>query len=139
MDMAACACSILTMSNPTPPNQWQDIIHQLQEQLPSQKFDAWINPLEAKITDNSIVISCASNFFINGLKADCGLIFENCIHTVLGQDVGIHYEVGKPLVIKTAEKKALPSKIDGNVDPRFTLRTLSSAPVMSLLLPPAKL
>jgi len=120
--MAHFACSILTMNNPTWTTQWQDIINQLQDQLPSQKFDAWINPLEANIVDNALVISCASNFFINGFKADCGSVFEDCIHTVLGQDMDIHYKVGKPQVIKTTEQKTQPSKIDGNVDPRFTFK-----------------
>jgi len=122
MDIVASTCMILTMNNPTWTNQWQDVINQLQDQLPSQKFDAWIHPLEAKRIDDAIFIACASNFFINGLKADCGSIFEACVHAVFGQKINIHYEVSAPQMKQVAEKKSLPSKVDGNIDPRFTFK-----------------
>jgi len=113
------------MNNPTWTSQWQDVMNQLQNQLPSQKFDAWIHPLEARKVDDGIFIACASNFFINGLKADCGTIFEACVHDVFGQDIKIHYEVSTPKVKKvdqTTDKKSPASKVDGNIDPRFTFK-----------------
>ena len=123
--MVALACSILTMKNPTWITQWQDVMNQLQDQLPSQKFDAWIRPLEAKLVDDAISISCASNFFINGLKADCGSIFEACIHTVFGSDIDINYEIGVLQTKQVAEKStaATPSNMDGKIDPRLTFKT----------------
>jgi len=122
MDIVTFTCIILTMNNPTWTTQWQDVINQLKDQLPSQKFDAWIHPLESKQVGNAIFISCASNFFINGLKADCGSIFEGCVHAVFGQDIHIHYEVGSPQAAKKVVKKDIPSKVDGNIDPRFTFK-----------------
>jgi len=119
--MVAFTCSIPKMSKQTWDNQWQKVINHLQDQLPSQRFDAWIHPLEAKMLDNTLVVSCASNFFINGLKADCGSIFENSIHAEFGIDTPIHYEIASPQEIKTSEKKAT-SEIDGNIDPRFTFK-----------------
>jgi len=110
------------MNNPTWINQWQDVINQLQNQLPNQKFDAWIHPLEARQSGNSIIISCASNFFINGLKTDCGSMFEDCVHTVFGQDIDIQYEVGLSQAKVKTEKKSTPSEIDGNIDSRFTFK-----------------
>ncbi|MBL4760614.1 MAG: chromosomal replication initiator protein DnaA [Mariprofundaceae bacterium] len=120
--MVAFTCSIPTMSNHTWASQWQKVINQLQSQLPSQKFDAWIHPLEAKMIDNKLVISCASNFFINGLKADCGSMFEDCIYAEFGLATPIHYEVASPQEIKVSQKKAVPSVVDGNIDPRFTFK-----------------
>jgi len=120
--MVAFTCSIPKMSKQTWDNQWQKVINQLQDQLPSQRFDAWIHPLEAKMVDNTLIVSCASNFFINGLKADCGSIFEECVHTEFGQNTPIHYKIATPQEIKKSEKKAVSSEIDGNIDPRFTFK-----------------
>jgi len=120
--MVALTCSVPTMSKYTWINRWQKVITQLQDQLPSQKFDAWINPLEINMLDNTLIVSCASNFFINGLKADCGSVFEACVLSEFGSETIIHYKVSIPNEIKTIEKPSVPSEIDGNIDPRFTFK-----------------
>jgi len=110
------------MSNHAWAKKWQIVIKRLQDQLPSQKFDAWINPLEAELVDNTLVISCASNFFINGLKADCGSLFEHCVQSEFGQDTTIQYKVSSLKATSEGKKTTLPSTIDGNIDPRFTFK-----------------
>ncbi|MDQ6954030.1 MAG: chromosomal replication initiator protein DnaA [Mariprofundaceae bacterium] len=108
------------MNKPSWNKQWQAVIDLLQQQLPKQKFDAWINPIEVKKVDNSLYVSGSSYFFINGLKADCGAIFEAAIHSVFGQNIVIKYEVNSTKVEQISKPKDIPSHIDGNVDPRFT-------------------
>jgi len=103
-------------------NQWQTVIDQLKVELPSQKFDAWINPIEAKKVDDVIYISGGSHFFINGLKADCGAIFEAAIRHVFGQIITIEYEVNSAQPEQIRKPEVIPSQIDGNVDPRFTFK-----------------
>ncbi len=126
MDIVTFACSILTMNNPTWTTQWQAVLTALQQQLPSQKFDAWIHPLEVKKIENSIFIACASNFFINGLKADCGAVVDNTIRTIFGADIDIQYQVNNQVSKMPANQNTQVNKknsqIDGNIDPRFTFK-----------------
>jgi len=130
MDMVCFACSILAMNQEVWENQWQDVIRQLQKQLPSQKFNAWIHPIHAKKDKHTITIYAPSKFFIRGLKEDCGTIIGAIVGDVFDADTKIEYQVSLTEAKnapasnqnKTSYKTNTQSNIDGAIDSRFTFK-----------------
>jgi chromosomal replication initiator protein len=128
MDMAGFTCIILAMSHDEWLNQWQDVIRQLQKQLPSQKFNAWIHPIHANKIGDALYIYAPSKFFIRGLKEDCGAILEDIVHHVFEGNITIDYQIATPETLthldKTKQDGVDISKntVDGAIDTRFTFK-----------------
>ncbi len=130
MDMVCFTCSILAMNQEVWENQWQDVIRQLQKQLPSQKFNAWIHPIHAKKVEHTITIYAPSKFFIRGLKEDCSAIITGIVGDIFDIDTKIEYQVSltesKNLPTsnqdKSPSKTNTPSNVDGAIDSRFTFK-----------------
>jgi len=108
-------------------NDWKKAIQQLQNELPSQTFDAWVHPLSAKLEDGKLYLCGPSDFFISGLKAACKNELESVMYENFGECIDIQYQVDKSLSISLvqsieATEDAIPSNIDGHIDPRFTFQ-----------------
>ncbi|MDX8397310.1 MAG: chromosomal replication initiator protein DnaA [Mariprofundaceae bacterium] len=109
--------------------QWQSVIQELKQQLPSQIFDAWIQPIYTEQNDDTITVFGPSRFFINGLKANCGSELEDIIHQECGTQFELVYQVGhnptqevNSSTTTKSDSKLKASKIDGHIDSRFTFK-----------------
>jgi len=103
---------------------WQSIVEQLKNEIPSSKFDAWIRPIHSEFSDNQLILKVPSRIFLDGLKADCEKKIVASAKSIFKSDVTVRFEVDASLTLPTEEKPQQkdkkPSGIDGYIDPRFT-------------------
>ncbi len=111
---------------------WDLIKLQLSTQLSPSKMGAWVEPVTTSYHENILTLKVPSQFFIDGLKADC----EEKIMVIL-QSLGLHkllvnYEIDSSIELFPAAnaKTAKPTKanIDGFIDERFTFENFVVGP-----------
>jgi len=107
-------------------SHWQQIAEQLQTETPASQFDAWIRPLAADYSDQTLTVKVPSRFFLDGLKSKYGKRLGTLSSELFGVDTRVAYLVDSSLAEEQqkheAEKKDKPeaSLVDGFIDPRFT-------------------
>jgi len=105
---------------------WHKIKDALMDEIPASRFDAWIRPLAANCSNNSISIKVPNRFFLDGLKASYGKRLTELYISLLGEGVSILYEVDNNLSSEDETSPAVAevikeeSNVDGYIDPRFT-------------------
>jgi len=105
---------------------WQHLSDQLQEEIPTARFDAWIRSLTAQYSQYKLTIQVPSRFFIDGLKSSYGQRISEIAHQLAGNAVVVHYKVDSSLANQAAEPTTTntstntPCLVDGFIDPRFT-------------------
>jgi chromosomal replication initiator protein len=118
------ACTIVPMVKQDWEKRWQSIVHQLKEDLPVSKFDAWIRPIQPEFSDNRLFLKVPSRIFLDGLKADCEEKIVASVARYFQPDVTVHFDVDASLSLpqetKTEKTGHKPGNVDGYIDPRFT-------------------
>lgn len=109
-----------------PTRKWNKVVKELKQELSQAQFDAWVHPVHASYRDDKLHILVPSRFFLDGLKNDCDALIQPLVKEVYGSSTEIIYQVDSSLAhqiedqTKVASSKPKTSKIDGNIDPRFT-------------------
>ncbi|MDQ6969294.1 MAG: chromosomal replication initiator protein DnaA [Mariprofundus sp.] len=105
---------------------WQHISNQLQSEIPSARFDAWIRALAAHYSNHKLTIQVPNRFFIDGLKSGYGQRITEIAAQLASAPVVVCYEVDSSLANLATEASVqkntstTPSLVDGFIDPRFT-------------------
>lgn len=125
LDDRPCACTIQAMNNFDHHAAWKSLTEQLQQNMESSRFDAWICPLESDLRGSELIIRTPSKFFLDGLKSSYGKTLLEKVHQIYGADITLSYAVdpvlGEPRSEQAAESVADNSaQVDGYIDPRFT-------------------
>ncbi len=104
------------------PNIWKLIKRQLATQLPPAKMGAWIEPVSPKFIDNTLYLSVPSQFFIDGLKADCEANILNILASLNLSHIQLDYQIDTSIELfpETQKKDNSQANIDGFIDERFT-------------------
>ncbi|TLS68766.1 chromosomal replication initiator protein DnaA [Mariprofundus erugo] len=104
---------------------WDRISNKLQEEVPASRFDAWISPVFASETENTLTLTVASRFFLDGLKNSYGARIAALVNEFASADITICYAVDQTLTGQSDRKDDIPAEpkaslVDGFIDPRFT-------------------
>jgi chromosomal replication initiator protein len=113
------------MSGPPSKNSWQAIVNKLENEIPASRFDAWIRPISAQYSDNSLILYAPNRFFLDGLKSNYGQRILTLVSEIMGMDIDVEFEVDASLPHfnpgSVEKNSAQPTaNIDGYIDPRFT-------------------
>jgi len=101
---------------------WELIKLQLSTQLPPAKMGAWIEPVSTSMKDNNLCLSVPSQFFIDGLKADCEDKILLILQSLNLSHLQLDYIVDSTIELFPSAQKEQPrnQNIDGFIDERFT-------------------
>jgi chromosomal replication initiator protein len=119
------ACTIQEMSDTSNENSWQTIINRLKNEIPVSRFDAWIQPIFAQYSNNSLILYVPNRFFLDGLKSNYGQRILTLVAETMGMGTSVQFEVNPSLLASRPESvkktdKLPAANIDGYIDPRFT-------------------
>jgi len=127
LDEDGQACTIQPMTTASDHSHWQQITEQLEKETPASQFDAWIRPLAADYSDQTLTVKVPSRFFLDGLKSKYGKRLDALSLEILGADTSLRYLVDSSLAEENRKQRETENKgtakasvVDGFIDPRFT-------------------
>ncbi|MFK7895501.1 MAG: DnaA/Hda family protein [Myxococcota bacterium] len=67
------------------PKVWGDALRRLQKDIPDFAFEAWIEPLQVKLNDDSIVLGCPSSFHCDRVRMHHAEAIQEIIQELTGR------------------------------------------------------
>ncbi len=111
---------------------WQCILDELAEEVPSARFDAWIRPVRSSVEGRTLTLSVPSRFFLDNLRDHHENVIRKKVQQHFGDDVLIEFSVNPELavepVIATKPGESRSGHIDGFIDHRFTFANFVVGP-----------
>jgi chromosomal replication initiator protein len=79
---------------------WQKCLNILQEEYPAQQFNTWIRPLQAELTDNTLVLLAPNRFVVDWVKKNFFARITEVINQIDSETVkSISLEIGSKIAI----------------------------------------
>lgn len=80
---------------------WQRILEELAEEVPSARFDAWIRPVRSSVKGRTLTLSVPSRFFLDNLRDHHEKAIRKKVGQYFGDDVLIEFSVDPELAVES--------------------------------------
>ncbi|MDQ6971457.1 MAG: chromosomal replication initiator protein DnaA [Mariprofundaceae bacterium] len=122
------------MSKKQPQIDWQCILDELAEEVPSARFDAWIRPVRSSVQGRTLTLSVPSRFFLDNLRDHHEKDICRKVKKQFGDEVLVEFNVDPEMGFdaqptpqtKNTEKEK--GEVDGFIDHRFTFANFVVGP-----------
>jgi len=111
---------------------WQRILDELAEEVPSARFDAWIRPVRSSVDGRTLTLSVPSRFFLDNLRDHHENAIRKKVQQHFGDDVLLEFSVNPELAVEPTipanPSESRSGHIDGFIDHRFTFANFVVGP-----------
>ncbi len=91
---------------------WQKCLARLQDDLPTTEFNMWIRPLQAQLSDNTLVLYAPNRFVLNSVRDKYLKNINNLLYDFCGTITPLlHFEVGSKTLDQTVTLSTLRTAV----------------------------